>query len=55
MKYMDFVFNKPKKYENNLTLGNYVHEINIYTYSNSTSHVQSEINVKMRYLIRSTR
>lgn len=55
MKYMDFVFNKPKKYENNLILGNYVYEINIYTYSNSTLHVQSEINVKMRYLIRSTR
>lgn len=55
MKYMDFVSNKPEKYENNLILGNYVYEINIYTYSNSTSHIQSEINVKMSYLIRSTR
>lgn len=30
MKYMDFVSNKPEKYENNLILGNYVYEINIY-------------------------
>lgn len=32
MKYMDFVSNKPEKYENNLILGNYVYEINIYTH-----------------------